>query len=189
METSDWVQTITSVVAVIIALGSLWWSVKIQHDANRPYVIAKLEPIRIHGYTFVYLVIENYGNTGADIRGFKASKNVVAYDEAPYNNNPFENVHQMLIAPGQTMKAGVAVNTHNPNRNSKISEFDLSFEWRAVGGNKWSKSTFHLDLEAALDMQVLYAAPDTTGRDVAKEVSKLTKIVAEVFRESTINHL
>lgn len=189
MNFSDWTQVVTSIVAVVIATGSFWWSIKIQHDANQPYVVATLEPVRIHGYNFVYLIVKNYGRTGAIIRNLKASKPLVVQKGSPWTNNPFETINGNLLAPAQSIKSGLTVNEAAAQMKIDVSEFDYSFEWAAVGSARWKTSIFHLDLSAALNDHVLYAKPTPTSKRVEMEINKLSQIVAEVGRESTLNRL
>lgn len=188
MEISDWVQAITSSLAVIIAIGSLWWSIKIQSDENKPYVVATLTTIRMHGATIVYLIVKNYGKTGAFVRNFHSSKSLRTQAGRSFNNNPFEKVKGTLLAPDQSMIAGLTV-PKVPPYSIDVDDFQYSFEWQADRSKKWKKSSFALDLAAARENHAMTVSPATSSKEVAKEIDKLVRAVAEGFGESTLNNL
>lgn len=123
------------------------------------------------------------------VRSFKASEIVKPYPRVEYENNPFESVDNFLLAPGQKMKGGIAVNTHTNQDVKNPSEFDLSLDWKPVNGRKWTSSTFRLDVESALDTHVLYAKSRHAPGEVSEEINRLTQTVEDVFRESTFNDL
>ena len=188
MGVSDWIQSVTSSLAVIIAIGSLWWSIKIQSDENKPYVVATLTTIRMHGITIVYLIVKNYGKTGAFVRNFRSSKSLRTKAGHAFKNNPFEKVKGTLLAPSQSMTAGLTIPESSPY-SIDVDDFQYSFEWRADRSKKWKKSSFSLDLASARENHAMTASPANSSHDVAKEVDKLVRAVVEGFGESTLNRL
>ncbi|WP_125570487.1 hypothetical protein [Lacticaseibacillus songhuajiangensis] len=188
MTISGWIQTVTSVVAVIIATGSLWWSIKIQRDANRPYVVATLEPVRLHSTTIIYLVIKNYGKTGAVLKNFVSDKDLGNAQRKSFKNNPFENLSGTLLAPNQSLKAGLT--TKNAGVFKVDADvFNLSFDWKALDGKKFESTNFCLDLKSAMNTYYISVSPVTSGKDVSKEVNKVGRIISEASQESILNRL
>lgn len=188
MSVTDWVQSATSILAVVIATGTLWWSVKIQHDTSRPYVVAFLKPISMHGVIIVYLVIKNFGKTGAKVMNFHASVPLVMKSGNDYTNNPFEKVTNTLIAPQQSISAGLTADS-SAEMEVKADEALFSFDWQEDGSSKWNHSEFPLDIKAAKNTDTLFASPNSQSRDEIAAIDSLSRIVAESSGESTVNKL
>ncbi|MFF5994824.1 hypothetical protein AAGS61_08675 [Lysinibacillus sp. KU-BSD001] len=86
-----------SIISTIIALLALRTTKKSITEANRPYVVIAIETIET-GFYAKYLVIKNYGTTGAYIDFVKTNHEF----KNTYFNNFIKDLTTRFIAPGQS---------------------------------------------------------------------------------------
>jgi len=106
LEVSDQIQIISIIATIIISLVSIWIAVstlkqtnKITEEANRPYIVVYLETIQVTSSFIQYLVVKNFGNTGAMIDS-------ISYEpefKNKYDLRPFEEFKNHFIAPNQSI--------------------------------------------------------------------------------------
>ena len=112
---SSVVQALTSIVAVVLSTIALIRSSKSERDANKPYIVSFLKVVRSSQTTIIYLMIKNFGRTGATILSVKADP-AIDSGQLKFENNPFELFSNQLIAPDQTYAAVISV------KNSEIEQ-------------------------------------------------------------------
>lgn len=73
MTLKEIIQLSTSIIAVIISLVSLLYTNKIQRDSKKPYIVAYLNKFKVSNMDLIFLVIKNFGKTGATILSVKSN--------------------------------------------------------------------------------------------------------------------
>lgn len=145
LETSEQITLISSIatilvsiISVLIALSALRVTKRSVIQANRPYVVVYLETIDI-GYYVKYLIVKNYGASGALIR--KVSCNKPFPDK--FLNNFIGDLSNRYIAPGQSFTTVI----ESKNRVSSINEpFILTISYSDSLGNY--AETFELNTDS-----------------------------------------
>lgn len=106
LTTSDKIQAIAivaniliSVISVTIAILTLRQTNKITKEANRPYLAIYYELIQVTSTFTPYLVLKNFGNTGAIIDSVTYSPEF----KNEYNKTPFLKLSNHFIAPNQSI--------------------------------------------------------------------------------------
>lgn len=106
LEVSDQIQIISTIATIIISLVSVWIAVstlkqtnKITEEANRPYVVIFLEVIQVTSTFTYYLVVKNFGNTGAIIDSISYNPDF----NNKYGLKPFADFENHFIAPRQSI--------------------------------------------------------------------------------------
>lgn len=126
MQISDWINValcilsfILAAISVITVVITLRQNAKMISNSTRPYVVCMGEMTNCQSPQF-YLVIKNYGNSGARIKSIEFSIDV---EKICYHNlKPFDNPNNSFIAPNQSIIC--ALNNQSINEN-KIEEFDV----------------------------------------------------------------
>ena len=130
------VTALTSVISIIIAVSTLKQTNKITKEANRPYVCASLEYIAMTPIKELYLVIKNYGATGATIKSVSFSKTPTFL----LGTKMFENLTNSFIAPGQSIST--------TGNFKDIDDFIVTIEY--VNGKDAYKEAFKLSPNALI---------------------------------------
>ncbi|MGE7944088.1 hypothetical protein ACQKNB_18585 [Lysinibacillus xylanilyticus] len=135
---SDKITIISSSVTAIISIASVWIALKALQttknsivEANRPYVVIAIETIDI-GFYAKYLVVKNYGNTGAYIKSIKSNHDF----SDKYFSNFLKDFSDKFIAPGQSFITYLDI-----QQNESHMQFEISY----TDSNKEYKETFKLD--------------------------------------------
>lgn len=136
---SSVVQALTSIVAVVLSTIALIRSSKSERDANKPYIVSFLKVVRSSQTTIIYLMIKNFGRTGATILSVKADP-AIDSGQLKFENNPFELFSNQLIAPDQTYAAVISVK--NSEIELKTRKFSLSITYSDEFGKKETKDFF-----------------------------------------------
>lgn len=108
MNITNTIQLATSIIAVLISLASLLYTNKVQRDAKRPYVVAYLHKFRVSGADLIFLVVKNFGKTGATILSVESDVDLRTKAHK-YDNNPLSNLKNVFIAPNQSFYSGLSV--------------------------------------------------------------------------------
>ncbi|PGE86630.1 hypothetical protein COM55_07675 [Bacillus pseudomycoides] len=103
---------VTSIVAVFISVGSLKATRSSIEEANRPYVVVYRDYIQVLSSIHEYLVIKNFGKSGATIDSIIFEPNT--------DKGFFENTRDTFIAPGQAISTVVSSNAFGEENNGKI---------------------------------------------------------------------
>ena len=118
------VTAIISIVSVIIAVLAVKVTKKSILDANRPYVVAYFDVVDV-GYYKKYLIIKNYGSTGAQITDIKLN--------IDFEDNRLQNFiidcSNRYIAPNQSFKTAISTNEKFSYLTGKDSLF-VTIEYR-----------------------------------------------------------
>lgn len=93
------VSTLIAVISILIAIATLRQTNKITEEANRPYVVIYLDVIQVTSTFCYYLVVKNFGNTGAVIDSITFTPDF----DTKYNYKPYEDFKNHFIAPNQSI--------------------------------------------------------------------------------------
>ena len=110
-----------SVITVVITIRQNNRMIK---NSTRPYVVMTMDSTNFQGVS-TYLVLKNYGNTGAIIKSIKYDIDISEYSMVS-GFIPFNHIENMLLAPGQRII--VLVNA-DKLKNNNISSFTASIEY------------------------------------------------------------
>lgn len=94
---------ITSVIAIIISVLTLKQNSKMIDETSRPYVAIYAKTTNFQSPQY-YLVIKNFGQTGATISSIKCSPDITPFSIRS-DHIPFSNFAETYIAPGQSLYA------------------------------------------------------------------------------------
>ena len=116
---------ILAAISVVTVVCTLKQNNKMIRNSTRPYVVAMAQVTNFQNPAF-YLVIKNYGNTGAIIKSLKSSIDLSQYSYAE-GIKPFDNIANTFIAPGQTIICNLDC-IKMSRQNLKC--FDISVEYK-----------------------------------------------------------
>lgn len=108
MDISTWIQVIASVLGIVISVIALVRDHRIRKDSLRPYVICTTKAITVQKITYCYMVLKNFGQTGAYITSVRATPGLKSFSFKA-QNNPFSNMKMQFIAPGQSYSACLCI--------------------------------------------------------------------------------
>ena len=115
---------VSSFATIFISIGSVWIALKAMKitkqstlDANRPYVVIYFEVVDV-GYYVKYLIIKNYGKSGAFINSIECDKEF----KKDYLNNFLDDCSNRFIAPGQSF-----VTVFDKENEDEQLEFDIKY--------------------------------------------------------------
>ncbi len=122
---SDWIQVIAICVSLIVSVISIIQSnrsIKLSEqsikEASRAYVVVYREYIQVLSSVHEYLVIKNFGSSGAIIDSMEFSAN---YTGIIRSRNVFSNIQDTFIAPGQSISTTVSHNAFAGERNGAVT--------------------------------------------------------------------
>ena len=108
MSTSDIIEiigiiasTIASIIAIVISVKTLRQNSNMIEESTRPYVVVYGNTTNFQQPNF-YLIIKNYGSSGATITKFSCDHDLADFSYST-KNTPFENICGTFIAPGQSL--------------------------------------------------------------------------------------
>lgn len=162
---STLIQACTSILAIIISVASLVYTTKSIRDANKPYVVAYPEKVKLNDSFFVYLTIKNFGKTGAYI------KNVVAYPEIDagelvMGNNPFSTFSHQLIAPNQSFTSCIWAHLVK-DLELKTKKFSLNITFTDLNDKIYTEH-FSIDIDSIEPLKKITAiSTSATGTEKA----------------------
>ena len=124
------VSTILAIISLSIAIKSLKQSQKSIElaelsieESNRPYVVVYRDFIQVLNTAHEYLVVKNFGNTGAIIESLEISP---PYDDSDVNFDDFKNLQHTFIAPHQSISSVVFADSAN-NKRTGITEISIKY--------------------------------------------------------------
>jgi hypothetical protein len=162
---STLIQAATSVIAIIISVASLVYTTKSIRDANKPYVVAYPEKIKLNDQFFVYLTIKNFGKTGAYIKSVVANPEIDA-GKLVTGNNPFSTFSNQLIAPNQSFTSCIWAHLIK-ELELKTKKFNLTITFSDLN-NKIYTEHFSIDIDSIEPLQKLTAiSTSATGTEKA----------------------
>lgn len=151
------ISSIVAIISVLIALCALKQNSKIIREANKPYVVAYTDFIQVGGMRRNYLIIKNYGKSGAIIDS-------VSYSNQSFFENkeePFKNLNKCSIAPNQTYSSTIFF-------SKPYTSFDITIKYHDTLGKY--KDVFSLNIDAIAN-QLAGSTTNNTQTDLEKTIS------------------
>lgn len=158
-----------SVVTVVITLRQ---NNKMIQNSSRPYVVAVAQIVNFQGPS-LYLVIKNYGNSGATI-----SKVIFSIDLRKYSYSkeftPFSKISNTFIAPNQSLLCSL---DKSKMLKDGFKSFDVSIEY-TDGIHNYS-DTFIINFEVFVDN--IQTRASTDGKELKIISYALQELVEKQF--------
>lgn len=137
LSTSDVIEIASIITGSLLSIISLWIAVKSLkqsqksielaelsiEESNRPYVVVYRDFVQILNTAHEYLVIKNFGNTGATIDSLEISP---PYSDSDVHFDNFKNINNTFIAPRQSINSAVFANSAN-NRRTGITKISIKY--------------------------------------------------------------
>lgn len=111
---------IIAILSVLIAVYSVLKSNKIANDSSRPYITASLESIVVSKKSHYYILIKNFGKTGATIKSISGCENFKT--ENFYN--PLLTLQNYFIAPNYSINTSIKI----PTSHSTLT-LTIKYSW------------------------------------------------------------
>lgn len=157
---------LVSIIAVIISVFSLKLTQRSIEEANRPYVVVYRDYIQVLSTVHEYIIIKNFGNTGAIIDSINFHPN---YVDSIRKQNIFANINNSFIAPKQSISTVSAHNVFEGDRNGLI---EVTIKYHA--GKKKYKDIITLNEELIHDLSYVKSKP-SRNTSIEEIVSKATE--------------
>lgn len=171
---SSFATILISIVSICIALKSLKVAKQSIVEANRPYVVCYLSFIDV-GNPATYLVIKNFGVTGATIKSITCNK---TFENNNYRINGFlKNFNNHFIAPGQSF---ATVFIDSPKTECEIFEFDI------VYSNNSTTFTEKIRLNTNFNENMIYFNNRPKKTNSTSDLNVTIKNVAHSFAKTKL---
>ena len=142
MSISDCIALLGIIVTAFLTFVSLWQSKTAINltkqsieEANRPYVVLYYDETQTVHSIHTYLIIKNFGNTGAYIESVTASPKIGSYPV--WENNPFELFSNHFIAPKQSVTSTIFV--QGIDHHKQVADRVYLLKYRDMSGNKYEE--------------------------------------------------
>lgn len=128
---SDWINIFLCILSFILAAISVVTVVitlrqnnKMIENSSRPYVVAVAQITNFQSPS-LYLVIKNYGNSGATVKDVKFSIDLTKYSYSK-QLTPFSNISNTFIAPNQAIPCSI---NNTEMAKDGFKSFDVKIEY------------------------------------------------------------
>lgn len=91
---------ITSIVAIVISVKTLKQNSDMIEESTRPYIVIYSRTTNFQNPNF-YLVLKNYGQTGATIISLECDHDLKSFSYSE-NHIPYSHIPDTFVAPGQS---------------------------------------------------------------------------------------
>lgn len=158
---------VTSIVAIVISVKTLKQNSQMIEESSRPYVAVYREYIQVLNTPHEYLVIKNFGATGATIDSLTIDP---PFEKSDICNNPgFNHISGTFIAPNQTINTTVFANAFNNNRTG-ITTISIKYH----SGSKKYHESFYLNEDLQNDIRFTKPVP-SKNKSLEEIVSRATE--------------
>lgn len=167
---STLVGLIISIVAVVISILSLKQTQKSIEEANRAYVVIYRDYIQVNNSVHEYIVIKNFGKTGAVIDSVEFNPE---YKGMVRGNLVFNNIKGTFIAPNQSISTVSSNNAFVGDREG-ITTATINYH----SGTKKYEEIITLNEELIKDISFVKTVPSKNTRletVIAKTVEELLR--------------
>lgn len=170
---SDIVGILVSIIAIIISIISLKQSEKSIKLANRPYVVVYREYIQVLEAVNEYIVIKNFGKSGAVINSVNFSPE---YKDDSFDKIVFSNIANTFIAPNQSISTLVSMDMFSKNEEKKrhgITEVKINYQEMTDKKPMVYEEYFKINEDLRKDINLGKSSPDEK-----KSIQQVTSFVA-----------
>lgn len=189
------VQAVTSIVAIVISVITLYRDHLLYKINSRPYVICTVKSLTMQGITYCYLTLENFGQSGAYITEVSASPGLKSFFfTSP--NNPFSHMKNQLIAPRQRYVSCLCILNREKefflqnelDARQVIEQFDITLRYSDLSGKNYSQTTHH-SLVSLKDISTKAPEPIINSQDESRALDEVTKAIYVTQAEKIINDI
>lgn len=178
MSISDIIDLAAVIVALAVGCGSIWIAVKtlkqnqkMIEDSTRPYITVYSD-ITFFQQSLFYIIIKNFGSSGAVITEFKTDEDL--QDLMPEDRpNPFAHMRGAFLAPGQHYQTAISM----PNAKARLDKVTFHIKYKSSTHEYAEDVT--LKIEASSDQ--LYVRASTKGREL--------KIISYALQDLVEKHM
>ena len=158
---------VTSIVAIVISVKTLKQNSQMIEESSRPYVAVYPEYIQVLSTPHEYLVIKNFGSTGATIDSLVIDP---PFEKSDICNDPgFTHISGTFIAPNQAISTTVFANAFNNNRTG-ITTISIKYH----SDTKKYCESFYLNEDLQKDIRFTKPVP-AKNRSLEEIISKATE--------------
>ena len=180
MNIQDYIQAVSIVVSALLTITSIVISVKALKqsqksieltensilDANRPYVVIYRDYIQALSTVHEYLVVKNFGKTGATIDSLTFTPIITNdLDQKPI----YENISGTFIAPNQTISTASAINAM-----ARANLHNITAEIEYHDNNQSYKESFILNDDLLRDL-ILPKSKPSKNKSLEEVIVKATE--------------
>lgn len=122
MDGSNIISSLIALIAVVISIATLQQNRNMLEESTRPYITVYVTETNFQDPT-KYLVVKNFGQTGALITKFKTYPDLLSYSFSP-DRRPFGKIVNSFLAPGQTHVCNI---DFDKARNNCNVSFEISY--------------------------------------------------------------
>lgn len=123
MDASNIISSLIALIAVVISIATLQQNRNMLEESTRPYIVVYVTETNFQSPT-KYLVVKNFGQTGALITKFKTDPDLLFYSRVD-NRRPFGKIENSFLAPGQSHVCNI--DFEKARRNCNVS-FEIMYE-------------------------------------------------------------
>lgn len=190
MNLSDGIQVFVSVVALILSYVAIRQTKKSIQEANRPYVVAYFTSIKVTATEQIVIVIRNYGQTGANIDSIEISPDITHKNELGFLNNavkgnPFKNIRNHFLAPGQSIKA--LVGSQGDGMMNIVESRKIIINYHDSSSKKYKELLEFDEFEWSRLLQHPRVSTNHSSKDVVRAIKNLEQTISHTAQE-TITH-
>ncbi len=164
MEISDWINVILCILSFILAVISVITVIitikqnsKMIKNSTRPYIVIYSNSTYFQDVKY-YIVLKNFGQTGAKIENFKCNIDLLDYYYLD-KRRAFEHIIGTFIAPQQSIIACIdPVKLHK--NNIDMIEFDITY---SDGINRFDEKCI---INYLADTDSVQARASTNGKEL-----------------------
>lgn len=125
---------VLAIISIITVILTLKQNNKMIENSSRPYVVIYGETTNFSDLTF-YIVLKNYGNSGATIKKITCNLNLSKYN-FDTNITPFEAIENTLLAPNQNI---VCTIDHQQLNIDNIEYINFEIEYQSLSGKNYKE--------------------------------------------------
>ena len=190
MSLSDSIQVFVSVIAVFLSYVAIRQTKKSIQEANRPYIVAYFTSIKVTATEQIVIVIRNYGQTGATIDSIKIVPDITHKKESGFLNNavkgnPFKNIRNHFLAPGQSIKA--LVGSQGDGMMNLVDSRKIIINYHDFSKKKYKEILEFDELEWSRLLQHPRVSVNHSSKDMTQAIKNLEQTISHTAQE-TITH-
>lgn len=156
MDASDIISSLIALIAVVISIATLQQNRNMLEESTRPYITVYVTETNFQKPT-KYLVVKNFGKTGALITKFKTNPDLLVYTRSP-GLRPFGKIENSFLAPDQSHVCNIDFETA---RNYCNVSFEILYE------TKYKKHSDSITLNLTAESDNLTSRASTEGDELA----------------------
>lgn len=163
--------TLVGLLSIIIAILALRQTSKSIREANKPYITAYLESITVTDTRVQYLVLKNFGKTGALIKSVTVFP---IYEPHIGDGQPFQNFNDVSIAPNQSFSHPVRIFYSQQDPEKLNRQIKISYEFN----RKSYCETIEINEVAIAELAITKTSPSksvTLEKVVSRAVQELIR--------------